>query len=162
MVGSMLVWTSWNNVIVIGSTPVFLIAVWIALVMSDVPNSSHKPTPSNTYGKNYFKDLAKMIKNRAILGLCLMSGLRSMTQNGLLVFIPLFLINVLGAGPIILGLGIMAMQVAGLFAGPIAGILSDTLGRKKIVLAGLFLTTVLTIPLLLYLTCLFLLQLYRF
>ncbi len=37
------------------------------------------------------------------------------------------------------------MQVAGLFAGPIAGILSDTLGRKKIVLAGLFLTTVLTI-----------------
>ena len=145
MVGSMLVWTSWNNVIVIGSTPVFLIAVWIALVMSDVPNSSHKPRPSNSYGKNYFKDLAKMVKNRAILGLCLMSGFRSMTQNGLLVFIPLFLINVLGAGPIVLGLGIMAMQVAGLFAGPIAGILSDTLGRKKIVLAGLFLTTVLTI-----------------
>ena len=121
------------------------IAIWIILAMSDVNNGVTKPIISKANGDSFFRDWVKMVKNRAILNLCLMSGLRSMTQNGLLVFIPLFFTNVLGAGPMVLGLGVMAMQIAGLIAGPLAGTLSDKVGRKKIVFGGLVLTTALTI-----------------
>jgi MFS family permease len=79
-----------------------------------------------------------------VLGLCLMAGFRSMTQNGLLVFIPLFLVNELGAGPVVLGIGIMLMQLAGMIAGPIAGTWSDKVGRRPVVLWGMAMTTLAT------------------
>jgi len=58
--------------------------------------------------------------------------------------LPLYLTNELAAGPVLLGVGIMAMQASGLIASPIAGVLSDRLGRRLIVLVGLGVTTVVT------------------
>ena len=65
-----------------------------------------------------------------------------MTQNGLLMFIPIYLANVLKVGPFMTGVGMFAMQVGGLFAGPIAGAWSDKIGRRPIVLGAATGTTV--------------------
>lgn len=69
----------------------------------------------------YFSGLAELLRDKAVLGLCPMAGFRTMTQNGLLVFLPLYLADVLGVGPFLMGVALMAMQVAGMIAGPIAG-----------------------------------------
>ena len=61
------------------------------------------------------------------------------------MFIPLYIANTLGVGPFILGVGLMIMQLAGLIAGPIAGIFSDNKGRRTIVFVGLLITTIITI-----------------
>ena len=145
IVGFLLMWMSWGAVIGIGSIPVFAIALWIFLTMSDVSTGEQKVVRFGMEKSQYGYGLKKLIKDRAILSLCLMSGLRSMTQNGLLVFIPLYFANSLGVGPFILGLGVMAMQLAGLVAGPIAGTWSDKIGRRKIVFIGLLTTSIMTI-----------------
>jgi MFS family permease len=85
----------------------------------------------------YFSGLKRVVANRAILGLCLMSGFRSMTQQGLLAFLPLYLAHDMGSGPVMIGLAMAAMQVGGVIATPVAGVWSDRAGRRTVVLAGL-------------------------
>jgi MFS family permease len=97
--------------------------------------------------RDYFTGMLTVIKERAVLGLCLMTGLRAMAQTGLLAFLPLYLANVMEIGPLWMGVTLMGMQVGGMIATPIAGILSDRIGRRSVVVAGLSSTTILIIAL---------------
>jgi len=145
VVGFMLVWLSWSDVISISSIPVFAIALWILLALS--PGDKVERAEGKVVGMSladYLHGLAEMVRNRAVLGLCLMAGFRSMTQNGLLVFIPLFLVNELAAGPVLLGFGVMVLQLSGMISGPIAGTWSDKVGRRPVVLIAMILTTLAT------------------
>lgn len=89
----------------------------------------------------YLGGLKRIARDRLVLGLCLMAGFRSMAQNGLLVFLPLFLIDELKTGPVWMGVAMMAMQVGALVAAPAAGAWSDRIGRRPVVLSGLTVTT---------------------
>ena len=71
-----------------------------------------------------------------------MSGMRNIAQNGLYVFLPLYLVNELGSGPLWMGITMTALQVGGLVAAPVAGAWSDRIGRRPVVLAGLTTTTI--------------------
>ena len=95
----------------------------------------------------YFKGLTTLLCDKAVLSLCLVAALRTMTQAGLLAFLPLYLVNGLGAGPVMLGLALAAMQSAGVVAAPVAGAWSDRVGRRPIVLAGLTASTVVIVVL---------------
>src|SRR3546814_9824449 len=86
--------------------------------------------------------MRRVLRNRAVLGLSLMAGFRSMAQNGLLIFLPFYLADVLKVSPVVMGAALMAMHIGGMIAGPIAGTMSDRVGRRPIVLAGLSATTV--------------------
>ena len=86
--------------------------------------------------------LRRLVTNRAVLAMCLMSGFRNMAQAGLLVFLPLYLLNELALPPAQAGLALFAFQFCGLLAAPVAGYLSDRIGRRPVVLSGLSLSTV--------------------
>jgi MFS family permease len=90
----------------------------------------------------YVQGLRLIVRDGAILGLCLMAGFRSMTQNGLYVFLPLYLVNEVGAGPVVMGAAMMVLQLGGVAAAPVAGAMSDRIGRRPVVMAGLSVTTV--------------------
>ena len=70
-----------------------------------------------------------------------MSAFRSMMQNGLFVFLPLYLADVLNFGPVWMGTILMLLQVGGMIGGPVAGAWSDRVGRWPVVLGGLGVTT---------------------
>lgn len=89
----------------------------------------------------YREGLIRLVRDSAVIGLALTSGFRNMAQAGLLMFLPLYLASDLQIGPVLLGASMMAMQVGGMIAGPIAGIASDRIGRRPVVMAGLTLTT---------------------
>ncbi len=90
---------------------------------------------------DYLAGVRRLVADRAVLGLCLMAGFRSMAQNGLLMFLPLYLANVLKVGPLAMGATITGMQLGGMLAAPIAGTWSDRIGRRPVVLSGLTVTT---------------------
>ena len=95
----------------------------------------------------YRDGIVKLLRRRAVLGLCLMAAFRSMAQNGLLMFLPLYLTNVLKVEPVVMGAAIMAMHFGGVVISPIAGVVSDRIGRRPVVMAGLAGTTVLIVAL---------------
>jgi sugar phosphate permease len=92
--------------------------------------------------RQYLVDLMSLIRNRALMLICVSAGFRTLTQTGLLVFLPVYLAYEQGYSPIAVGLCMTVLQVAGLIAGPIAGHLSDKIGRQKVVLSSMLLTGV--------------------
>ncbi len=139
--GVLLVSMSWSSVASVNALPVFGIAAAILVLLGPGEKPGNDHAQPNISREDYWSGLINMIRNKAVVGVAVMAGLRSMTQNGLLVFLPLYLVNVIGVGPFLLGMGMMAMQVSGLVAAPIAGVLSDRMGRRIIVLLGLGGTT---------------------
>jgi sugar phosphate permease len=65
-----------------------------------------------------------------------------MTQNALLTFLPLFLAREMGYSPMATGAGMFALQAAGLLASPLAGHLSDRLGRRSVLMTSMAMTAV--------------------
>jgi len=106
----------------------------------DVPGDSGE-RQSMPFGE-YLAGIKRLLRDRSVLGLCLMAGVRSMAQNGLLVFLPLYLSDALRVGPFVMGVALFALQTGGMIASPIAGTWSDRVGRRPVVLAGLTTTTV--------------------
>jgi len=143
--GILLVWMGWSSVASTHALPVLAIAAAILIVLGPGEKVCNAEGHEKMDRADYWAGVLKMVKNKAVLGVAMMAGMRSMTQNGLLVFLPLYLTNYLHAGPFLLGIGMMVMQVSGLVAAPIAGIFSDRMGRRIIVLLGLGGTTIVTL-----------------
>ncbi len=140
--GSLLAVLTWQGAAVTGAVPVVFIALLIAASLLGKDNRARAATRSPMSFSEYLLGLKRIVRDRMVLGLCLMAGFRSMAQNGLLVFLPLFLIDELHTGPIRMGIAIMAMQLGGLVAAPLAGAWSDRIGRRPVVLSGLTVTTI--------------------
>ena len=139
--GSLLAALTWQGAAATGAAPVVLVALLIAVLLLRQDDRIRAATRSPMTFPEYLAGLKRIVRRRLVLGLCLMAGFRSMAQNGLLVFLPLFLVNDLHSGPIWMGIAMMAMQLGGLVAAPIAGTWSDRIGRRPVVLAGLTVTT---------------------
>lgn len=119
--GALLVWLTWKGAASVAALPVLAAAALIALMLLPRDTDGAAEARRGMGLGEYFSGLAELLRDKAVLGLCLMAGFRTMTQNGLLVFLPLYLADVLGVGPFLMGVALMAMQVAGMIAGPIAG-----------------------------------------
>jgi MFS family permease len=68
--------------------------------------------------------------------LTLSSSFRSMTQGTLLTFLPLYLAKEMHYEVFWVGAVMALLQIAGFVASPIAGHLSDTMGRRKILMTS--------------------------
>ncbi len=140
--GTLLAVFTWQRTAATGAVPVIFVALLIAALLLRGSGRRAASAGGAMSMSEYLHGLKRIVRDRLVLGLCLMSGFRSMAQNGLLVFLPLFIVNDLHAGPIWLGVAMMAMQLGGLVAGPVAGAWSDRVGRRPVVLSGLTVTTV--------------------
>ena len=141
--GVLLLSLNWQQSATVAAIPALCVAALIALTIG--PSARRAVGGSGRPGlglRAYFSNLAGVLRNRVILSICMMAGLRSMAQGGLTVFLPLYLVNVLGAGPAVLGATLAALQAGGLVATPLAGIWSDRVGRRPVVMAGLTASTV--------------------
>ena len=76
------------------------------------------------------------------LMLSLGSAVRAMTAMTLLTFLPVFLTDDLGYSPAWVGGCLFALQAAGFAAAPIAGHLSDRVGRRSIIMSSMLMSGV--------------------
>jgi MFS family permease len=144
--GALLLLLSWPQAAMAAAVPTLAVAL---LLFAALPRQStaqrqagQRPAGEGMSLAAYWRGLGALIRDRAVLSLCLVAALRTMTQAGLLAFLPLYLSNALGAGPLLLGAALAAMQAGGILAAPIAGAWSDRIGRRPIILAGLSASTV--------------------
>ena len=145
--GALLAWFSWRAVVVINIVPGLVMAALIVLLVGAL-NTSREADHVNAGSKapwsfrQYLSDLMSLIRDRALMLICISAGFRTLTQTGLLVFLPVYLAYEQGYSPIAVGVCMTVLQIAGLIAGPIAGHLSDKVGRQKVVLSSMLLTGV--------------------
>lgn len=141
--GSLLLWFSWQGSASINALPVFAVAAALLVILGRHEKSEHiSAGGSSGLGfRAYLAGVSGLFKDKTVVGLCVMAGFRSMCQNGLLVFVPMLLRDTMGFGPVMLGAAQSAMQAGGMVGGPVAGVMSDHMGRKPVVLSGLVATT---------------------
>lgn len=144
-VGFLLLYFTWQGAAAISTLPVF--AIVLVFIVYLLPKDRPAPgTPRRTMGgQDYIRGLAQLVRTPAVIGLCLMAAFRSMAQAGLVMYLPFYLADVLKVSPWLMGITIMGMHLGGVIVSPIAGTLSDRVGRRPVVMAGLTATTVLIV-----------------
>jgi predicted MFS family arabinose efflux permease len=103
-------------------------------------NPGQKKAPQK--GANRLSAFMSLLTDPAVVTLSVSSTFRAMTQSALLTFIPVYLARDMGYSPLWIGASMFALQVAGFVAAPIAGHLSDSMGRRQIVLSSTSMTAV--------------------
>jgi MFS family permease len=149
VVGALLAWLSWRNVVVVNVVPGIVMAVMILVMLGalqrDGAGINAAASRKSTGFADYLKGFASLLRNRVLMLVCVNSAFRTMTQTGLLTFLPVYLAYELGYSPFLVGVCLTVLQVAGFVASPIAGHLSDKAGRKKVVIFSALLTGVMIV-----------------
>lgn len=158
VVGGLLAVMTWREVVVLNVVPglvmsllilVFLGTLQLGAKRSSPPGGAATAVPAAPAGDlegqsfaSYLSGLRQLFRNRSLVLLSTSGAFRSMTQNALLTFLPLFLAREMGWGMAAVGVGMFALQAAGLAASPVAGHLSDKLGRRSVLVASMAMTAV--------------------
>jgi MFS transporter, FSR family, fosmidomycin resistance protein len=141
LVGILLLSLSWRTVLFVNLVPGLVIAFVLWKFLFGKLDSRAERKQGLSAGE-YLAGMKKMAQNPSILLLVLVAGMRSMTQQGLHTFLPIFLTNDLGLSSAVAGLYLSVTQTAGMIGTPIAGSISDRRGRKRVLTAGLFSTSI--------------------
>ena len=149
VVGALLAAFSWREVVVINVVPGVTMAVLI-LVMLGAFATGKSADSINAAGdqrnvREYMKDVWKLLQNRGLMMVSLSASLRTMTQAGLLTFLPVYLAYELGYSTVVVGICMTVIQVAGFVAGPVGGYLSDKMGRRRVVMSSMILSGVMVV-----------------
>ena len=123
----------WQDVLRVSLFPALLGAFVIWGMMRSVPGD----LPGSTSARAYFASLGSLLKNRALLGLVLVTALRSMGQSTVMIFLPLYLREDLEYSVARVALYISMAQAVGIAVQPAMGFLSDRLGRKVVLMPAM-------------------------
>lgn len=151
VVGALLAWFSWRAVVVMNVIPgVVMAAMILAMLGALTMARAHEEDGINAGTKspgarNYLHDFAGLLRNKALMLVSCGSALRTLTQTGLLTFLPVYLAYELGYSPFVVGVCMTLIQVAGFLAAPVGGHLSDKMGRKRVVMSSMVLTGVMIV-----------------
>jgi MFS family permease len=147
-IGALLASYSWRNVVLINVVPGIVMAAFILIYIGRIHDAetaagaAARKAPPRMSGAERLRSLATLAKNRAFATLAIGSAFRSMTQGALLAFLPLYLGREMGYSPVWIGACMFALQAAGFAAAPIAGHLSDSVGRRQIIMSSMTMTGV--------------------
>jgi MFS family permease len=146
-VGSLLTVLAWREVVILNVVPGLVMSLMLLVFLgtvslgakrkSRVDDDAHEQSLAD-----YFRGVPQLFRNRALMILTASSAFRAMTQNALLTFLPVYLAYEMGFSPLWVGAGLFALQAAGFAATPIAGHLSDRMGRRSVMIASMAMTAV--------------------
>jgi MFS family permease len=155
VVGALLATLGWRQVVVLNVVPGVMVASLILVMLGSMrfagKHESRMDSASPTRRKegqrstDYLNGLRNLLKSRSLVTLVVSSSFRTMTQSTLLTFLPVFLAYDMGYSPIWVGGCMFALQAAGFVAAPIAGHVSDRMGRRRIVMTSMGMTAVVLI-----------------
>lgn len=144
VVGALLTMFSWRDVVLMNVLPGIAMSVLILVYVGRI----HSAEKAAGAGKKAaalgaaqrLRSFATLLTNRALVTLSIGSTFRAMTQSALLTFLPVYLARDMSYSPVWIGACMFVLQAAGFIAAPIAGHLSDTIGRRQVIVSSMSMT----------------------
>ena len=147
--GALLVVMGWRGILSIYAiAPIFMafMAVWVFKGIGGT-----KENAVQTAGLSERLSMTKtLLRSRLLQGMTMVRGLRSMALAALVTLLALYLGNDLDLAVFNRGFHISLLIAVGLLAKPVAGWLSDKLGRKQILVPGLIWSCVVALSMLVF------------
>ena len=138
VIGTALAFFSWRHVVVLNVAPGLVVALLMFAYMGTLRLGARKaPAAESQSIAQYARGLGELLRNRALVLLAVGSSFRTMTQSALLTFLPVYLAREMGYSPAVVGACLFALQAAGFAAAPLAGHMSDRMGRKQILVGSM-------------------------
>ncbi|PKB64743.1 MAG: hypothetical protein BZY80_02210 [SAR202 cluster bacterium Io17-Chloro-G2] len=145
----------WNSVLLIYVVPALLLAAFVWWTLKDLGKDTGTETEQNTSVdvapaaqenringlSAQFREGARMLKNPIILGLVLSSTLRGIGLNATFHWAPFYLEEQLGMGHFSAGVHYALLTGMGIASAPVLGALSDSFGRKMVLVPGMALAS---------------------
>ena len=138
--GALLVYLAWRRVLTI-SVVVGLLLIPVVLSAVAGLRRQRDSAAASFSLRTYADGLRALTANVSLLILVAVSGVRSLTQQGLSAFLPLYLAHDLKMPAALLGAYLAMVQASGMVATPLAGTLSDRIGPKRVATAGMLATS---------------------
>ena len=145
VVGALLAVLNWRNVVVINVLPGVLLATFTLIYLGRKTSDDDAGIDvgdSAISGLERLRMFGALLKNRALITLAAGSAFRTMTQGALLTFLPIYLGREMGYPTQWIGACMFALQAGGFIAAPIAGHLSDRIGRRQIIVSSMAMSAV--------------------
>jgi MFS transporter, FSR family, fosmidomycin resistance protein len=144
--GALLAYLTWRQVMIVNVIPGIAMSVLLLALLGGMQSKLRAGSGGATRPKRRFVDVLRdfrtLLTNRVLIFLCASSVFRSMTHGGLMAFLPIYLARELDYSPVWIGAAMAALQTAGFIAAPISGHLSDTMGRRQIIMSSMAVTAV--------------------
>ena len=131
--GLLVLLVDWQNVMRISIAPAIFISIGLWLII-DKPKLTESTTISSI--SEYVKSLLETLRNKTIIILIIAISLKSIGEGAVGTYIPLYLVEELEINEIKIGLLLSLAQTMGIISQPIMGNLSDTKGRKIVLVVG--------------------------
>ena len=147
VIGVALTFLTWRNVLFLSLFPGIITGFVLWRVLAKVGTIRTEGKRKVLSMKEYGTAVRTMARNRSVLLLCSLAGMRSMTSIGLFTFLPIYLAHELHYPPALVGTYMTVVQGAGIFAAPFSGTISDRKGRRPVLTAGLVTTSFLLVAL---------------
>ena len=129
----LLTFLMWREVLQVSLFPALLTAFMLYAMMRGQP----KEKSGTASFRAYLVSTWTLVKRKALLMLVIVTALRSMGQNGIAIFLPIYLREDLAFSPAKVALFIALSQVVGVVSQPVMGFFSDKLGRKAILVPSM-------------------------
>ena len=143
LVGALLAVIAWQTVLLWAAVPTVIVALAIMLLLWNVGGARVSTQQGGRALGQQFRDLGSLLRNRGLLSLIVVSGVRGMGDRGLLLFLPLYLSEELGMGSFMQGVHLSLLTAAAIVCGPLIGVLSDRIGRKPVMVGVMAVSAVL-------------------
>ena len=142
--GALLAFFSWRSVVVMNVVPgmVMALVIWILYARPRPGDELAPKQRAATSAADMLRMLRTLLRNRTVTTLSVSSAFRTMTQTALLTFLPVYLASQMGYSALWIGACMFLLQAAGFAAAPIAGHLSDRMGRRQIIMSSMLMTAV--------------------
>lgn len=137
VIGAALTVFTWREVVMLNVVPGLVVAALLFVFLGSMRLSSKKTEEKTQSFGAYLAGLKNLFLSRSLVLLSTGSAFRTMTQSALLTFLPVYLANDMGYSPFWVGGCLFALQAAGFAASPVAGHLSDRMGRKHILMTSM-------------------------
>lgn len=137
---------SWREVVLFNVAPGLVVALLMFVMLGGIRLGARKTHAEGGQSfSDYLAGLRQLFRNRALVLLSTGSSFRTMTQSALLTFLPMYLAREMGYSPAWVGACLFAVQAAGFAAAPVAGHMSDRMGRKQILMGSMLTSAVILV-----------------
>ena len=147
VVGALLAAFNWRDVVLMNVVPGIVMSALILFYIGRIQSAQKSAAaPVSASGRmsrtQRVQSFTRLLTDPTMLTLSASSVFRTMTQSALLTFLPVYLARDMGYSPLLIGACMFALQAAGFVAAPIAGHLSDTIGRRQIIVSSMTVTAI--------------------